>query len=93
MEDFQVALENCELIDLGFIGHKFTWKNRWPGSAHTKQRLDRATTNRGWTERFPASSVSHLLTHASDHIPILLTTMNDRLLRGREASGFKFEEC
>ena len=93
MEDFWVALENCELIDLGFIGHKFTWTNRRPGSAHTKQRLDRATANRGWTERFPASSISHLFSHASDHIPILLTTMTNRRLRGRGASGFKFEEC
>ena len=93
MEDFWVALENCELTDLGFIGHKFTWTNRRPSSAHTKQQLARATANKGWTERFPASLVSHLFSHASDHIPILLTTMNDRLLRGREASGFKFEEC
>ena len=92
MEDFRVALENCELKDLGFIGHKFTWTNRRPGSAHTKQRLDRVTTNRGWTKKFPASLVSHLFSHASDHIPVLLTTMNNRRLRGRGANGFKFEE-
>ena len=59
MEDFRVALENCELKDLGFIGHKFTWTNRRPSSAHTKQRLDRATANEGWTEKFPTSLVSH----------------------------------
>ena len=93
MEDFWVALENCELTDLGFIGHKFTWTNRRPGSAHTKQRLDRAIANRGWTEKFSASSVSHLFNHASNHIHILLTTMNVRQLRGRGAGGFRFEEC
>ena len=78
--------------DLGFTGHKFTWTNRRLGSAHTKQRLDRAMANRGWTEKFFVSLVSHLFSHASDHISILLTTMNDRQLRGRGASGFKFEE-
>ena len=31
MEDFWVAWENCELTELGFIGHKFTWTNRRPG--------------------------------------------------------------
>ena len=93
MEDFGVALENCAMKDLGFIGHKFTWKNKQPGSTPTKQRLDRATANEGWTEKFLASRVSHLFSHASNHIPILLTTMNDRRLRGRGASGFKFEEC
>ena len=77
MEDFWVALENCEMKDLGFIGHKFTWTNKQPSSAHTKQRLDRATANEGWTEMFPASRVSHLFSHASDHIPILLTTTNE----------------
>ena len=37
MEDFRLALEGCELIDLGFNGHKFTWTNRRLGAAHTKQ--------------------------------------------------------
>ena len=92
LEDFRVALENCELTDLGFTRHKFTWTNRRPGSAHTQQRLDRAVANKDWIEKFLANSVSHLFSHASDHIPILLRTMNDRRLRGRGAGGFKFEE-
>ena len=92
MEDFWVALENCRLTDLGFIGRKFTWPNRRPSLAHTKQRLDRATSNRERIDKFPASSVSHLFSHASDHIPILLKTRIDRWVRGRGAGGFKFEE-
>ena len=92
MEDFRAALEACELADLGFIGHKFTWTNRWPSSAHTKQRLDRVTANRVWIEKFPASSVYHLFNHASDYLPILLKTMNDRQVGGKVAGGFKFEE-
>ena len=92
MEDFRVALEDCRLADLGFSEHKFTWTNRWLGSAHTKRRLDRAMTNRVWMEKFLASSVSHLFSHASDHLPILLKTMKDRQVRGRGIGGFKFEE-
>ncbi|XP_030924702.1 uncharacterized protein LOC115951683 [Quercus lobata] len=92
MEDFRVALENCELTDLGFIRHKFTCTNRCPGSAHTKQRLDKVVADKDWIEKFPASSVSHLFNHASDQIPILLRTMNDKRLRGRGAGGFRFEE-
>ena len=75
MEDFRFALEDYRLTDLGFIGHKFTWTNRRLGLAHTKQRLDRATANRAWIDRFPTSSISHLFSHTSDHIPILLKTM------------------
>ena len=92
MEDFRVALENCELTDLGFNGHKFTWTNQRLGSAHTKQRLDKAVADKDWIEKFPASSVSHLFSHASDRIPILLRTMNDKRFRGRGVGGFRFEE-
>ncbi|KAL0009343.1 hypothetical protein SO802_010845 [Lithocarpus litseifolius] len=63
----------------------------WPGSAHTKQRLDGATANRVWIEKLPASSVSHLFSHASDNLPILLKTMNRRV-KGRGAGDFKFVE-
>ncbi|KAL0009323.1 hypothetical protein SO802_010825 [Lithocarpus litseifolius] len=92
MEDFRVALEECKLADLGFTGHKFIWKNRRPGSAHTKQRLEGATANRVWIEKLPASLVSHLFSHASDNLPILLKTMNDRRVKGRRAGDFKFIE-
>ena len=92
MKDFWLALEGCELTDLGFNGHKFKWTNRRLGAAHTKQRLDRATANGVWIEKFPASSITHLFSHASNHLPILLKTMNDRWTRGRGAGGFKFEE-
>ena len=51
MEDFRVALENCELTDLGFTGHKFIWTNWRPRSAHTQQRLDRAVNNKDWIEK------------------------------------------
>ena len=54
--------------------------------------MDRAVANKDWIEKFPASSVSHVFSHASNHIPILLRIMNDRRLKGRGASGFKFKE-
>ena len=80
------------MADLGFIGPKFTCTNRRPSLAHTKQRLDRATANRVWIEKFAASLISHLFSHASNHLPILLKTMNDRQVRGRGVGDFKFEE-
>ncbi|XP_065618703.1 uncharacterized protein LOC136062914 [Quercus suber] len=92
MKDFWVALKNCELTDLDFTGYKFTWTNRRLGSAHIKQRLDRAVANKDWIGKFPASLVSHLFSHAFDHIPILLRTRNDKRLRGRGASAFRFKE-
>ena len=72
MEEFGAALEECNLIDLGFCGYKFTWNNKRPGAANTRERLDRAVANKEWCDMFPASCVSHIFSHASDHMPLIL---------------------
>ena len=38
MEDFQKALEDCQLCDLGFKGPKFTWNDGRDGDAFTEER-------------------------------------------------------
>ena len=45
MEDFQATLDGCNLFDLGFQGYKFTWNNKRPGAANTRDRLDRVVVN------------------------------------------------
>ena len=40
MNRFRQALVDCDLLDMGFVGARFTWANR-----HTKERLDRACQN------------------------------------------------
>ena len=92
MEEFGAALEECNLIDLGFCGYKFTWNNKRPGTANTRERLDRAVANKEWRDMFPASCVSHIFSHASDHMPLILQTGTDSNFHGRIARGFKFEE-
>ena len=93
MEDFDLALESCSLADMGFRGYPFSWNNKRPGDANTKERLDRAVANLEWRERFPASTLTHLFSHALDHAPLLLQTMTNHELRGKGANGFKFEEA
>ena len=92
IEEFQAALEVCELFDLGFQGYKFTWNNKRPGIANTRERLDRAIINREWKDKFSASTLTHGFSHASDHVPIFLQTGTDRDFKGRGSCGFKFEE-
>ena len=91
MEDFGAALEDCCLIDLGFQGYKFTWNNKRPGVVNTRERLDRAVTNKEWLDYFPASTVSHKFSHASNHMPIILQTGMDNKLQGRIARGLSLK--
>ena len=45
MDAFCEALEISNLFDLGFIGYPYTWNNRRPRVANTKEQLDRAVAN------------------------------------------------
>ena len=92
MEDFQAALEGCNLFDLGFQGYKFTWKNKRPSAANTRERLDRAIVNHEWKEKFSASTLIHGLSHASNHALIFLHIRTHCDFRGGGPHGFRFEE-
>ena len=92
IEAFRVALEICQLEDLGYKGYPFTWTNKRPGDANTKLRLDRAVATKGWIDNFPVSNVVHLLPHALNHNPITIHVQKFRKKNRRVDWGFKFEE-
>lgn len=45
IEKFKKALEENDLFDLGWKGHKFTSSNRYKDNSFTKERLNRAVIN------------------------------------------------
>ena len=85
-------MELCQLSDLGFIGYPYTWNNKRPGLANTRQQLDRAVASESWKARFPVNSVTHSFSHASDHLPLILQTGTFKRVAARGTNGFKFEE-
>ncbi|CAN1121883.1 hypothetical protein LINPERPRIM_LOCUS2448 [Linum perenne] len=60
---FNSCLEDCDLLELGFSGPKFTWFH-----GQKKRRLDRAVCNADWISSFPECSVLDLPRIRSDQI-------------------------
>ena len=73
MAEFRNCINDCNMIDLGFSGPKFTWSNCHDITSLIMERLDRAIANPNWRILFSKASVSHLTRTHSDHCPILLT--------------------
>ncbi|KAE8793690.1 Threonine dehydratase [Hordeum vulgare] len=68
MENFRVALERCDLSDIGFMRDNFTWrKHSRVLDNYICERLDRATANTTWCEMFPDFVVLNGDPHHSDH--------------------------
>jgi hypothetical protein len=90
---FQDCLQDCGLMDLGFVGPKYTWCNRQDASSHVKVRLDRAVANGDFSNRFDACTVENIITMSSDHYAILLTMVVDprRGVQQPVSSSFRYE--
>ncbi|KAL9687653.1 hypothetical protein QQ045_032060 [Rhodiola kirilowii] len=89
MHKFRLALEDCNLSDLGFQGYQYTFSNRRRGSCEMRARLDRAVGNNLWIQQHPNSQVHHISSHASDHSIILLDSAG--CTHGRRNRLFRFE--
>ncbi|CAM8905994.1 unnamed protein product [Rhodiola kirilowii] len=89
MENFRRVLDDCDLVDLGFVGYPFTYSNRRKGDAEVRARLDRAVATVDWRRLFPRVSVRHVQLHASDHQLLVLDTENKCIMRKQRL--FRFE--
>ena len=59
MKEFHDVLDECGLMDLGYVGDKFTWWDKRAGGL-VLERLDKAVASNEWFSRFPGSKVQHL---------------------------------
>ena len=72
MMKFRQTLLHCGLVDLGFNGYRFTWRNGKGGAAFVEERLDRVVATSEWREMFPRTKVRRIPTSYSNHDPILM---------------------
>ena len=69
---FKDCLDVCNMLDLGFVGPKYTWTNRRPISDLILERIDRCFANPSWRVLYPKATVTHLTRTYSDHCPVLI---------------------
>lgn len=90
---FRECLEDCNLIDLGFCGPKYTWNNRQQGDYNIRVRLDRAVANGNFTQLFDDIQVENIITTSSDHFAVHLHISKHVQRRQSESSirNFRYE--
>lgn len=72
LHGFTDAINDCQLMDLGFIGNMFTWERSKGTARWVQERLDRGLANRQWKDMFPLAEVTELDVSTSDHLPLNL---------------------
>lgn len=87
--DFNKWIFDEGLVDIGFTGPKFTWTRGVKSESFKGARLDRALCTTEWITKFPHSKVTHLTSHHSDHLPIMVRTEVAQKWSG--ANCFKFQ--
>lgn len=80
------------VVDLGFNGYRFIWRNGRGGVAFVEERLDRAVATSEWREMFPRTKVRHIPTSYSDHDPILMNMDPPTQPKKRRHKIQRFEE-
>ena len=76
--EFKECLDNCNFLDLGFAGPKYTWTNKRPVSSLILERIDRCFGNPSWRMLYPEATVTHLPRTFSDHCPVLIDLLGSK---------------
>jgi hypothetical protein len=61
MQGFREAVDVCNLLDLGYKGHFWTWEKKVTGGTYTRVRLDRALGSAEWSAQFPLAFVTQIM--------------------------------
>ncbi|CAB4283737.1 unnamed protein product [Prunus armeniaca] len=86
MDDFRGFVTTSNLLDLGYEGCPFTWRNRRDDGG-IQGRLDRGLANDHWLRVYPEVHVVHRVAEGSNHVMLLLYTLHTSR---RRASRFIF---
>ncbi|OMO70912.1 reverse transcriptase [Corchorus capsularis] len=89
MEDFNSVIDDCGFQELPVQGPLLSWSRRQNGEM-VFERLDRCLVTEAWWQRFGYSVEKHLITRASDHLPLLIL-ISDKPIIDITVPPFRFE--
>lgn len=72
LDGFTDAINDCQLIDIGYTGNMFTWEHSRGSSGWIQERLDRGLATKQWREMFPQAEITVPDVSSSDHLPLSL---------------------
>ncbi|XP_075665198.1 uncharacterized protein LOC142634829 [Castanea sativa] len=72
MQPFRDVLDDCNFIDLGYVGFPYTWHKHFADYT-IFERLDRGLATADWFTMFPGTKIHHLDVTTSDHKPLWIT--------------------
>ncbi|XP_068334933.1 uncharacterized protein [Pyrus communis] len=78
------------LVDLGFIGAKFTWSKKNEHGEIVWERLDRGLCNIAWRHLFSEAYVRHLAKVKFDHCPLLIG-LHSKHIPNPDLKAFRFQ--
>lgn len=88
---FREAVQDSGLIDIHMTGYPFTWVKGRGGHDMKEERIDRAMATQTWCDIFHQNQLHNVISHRSDHFPILLKLQE--VSRRRGGKEFKFENA
>ncbi|KAL2905203.1 Phosphatidylinositol 3-kinase 3 [Bienertia sinuspersici] len=91
---FRDAVATCNLEDMAYVGHDFTWSNNRGGDQNIQERLDRFLATTSWKAIFSGSVVFHLAKRKLDHLTLLLNIKGEMRTSKKKKRKclFKFKE-
>ncbi|KAL0411165.1 UNVERIFIED_CONTAM: hypothetical protein Slati_3706200 [Sesamum latifolium] len=91
IEEFRSCLSDCNIIDLGFKGERFTWCNMREAPNTVKVRLDRECATPTWSALYPNAQVHVGLPWGSDHSPLIIHLQGSENIVPKIKKFFRFE--
>ena len=90
MQLFKDVMDECEFMDLGYVGSPFAWQKHFAEGHSIWERLDQGLATNKWLMKFSGTRVHHLTSDSLDHCPFWIVPNGLEVLSSTKP--FHFEE-